>query len=117
MPFTFVFNGTYFELEHLFEGLNRFAVRSSSGALKVSGRLLTVQSVHLSPISGEAARARAPQADAARSPPAPTCCPSARASRQAPAKPRRRAPRPQLGRNLELPDHAGHRQGDPMTDF
>jgi len=53
MPFTFVFNGTFFSLEHLFEQLNRFTVRSASGALKVSGRLLTVQSVHLAPQASE----------------------------------------------------------------
>jgi len=60
MPFTFVFNGTYFDLEHLFEQLNRFTVRNASGALQVSGRLLTVQSVHLSPISGEATKSKGP---------------------------------------------------------
>jgi hypothetical protein len=49
MPFTFVFNGSYFDLEHLFDSLNRFTVRSTSGGLQVSGRLLTVQSVKLAP--------------------------------------------------------------------
>jgi hypothetical protein len=51
MPFTFVFNGTYFDLEHLFGQLNHFAQRTASGALQVSGRLLTIQSVKLSPLS------------------------------------------------------------------
>jgi hypothetical protein len=61
MPFTFVFNGTYFELEHLFEQLNRFTVRNASGSLQVSGRLLTVQSVHLSPLSGgESTKSKGP---------------------------------------------------------
>lgn len=50
MPFTFIFNGTYFDLEHLFEGLDRFTLRTTSGSLQVSGRLLTIQSVKLTPI-------------------------------------------------------------------
>jgi Tfp pilus assembly protein PilO len=60
MPFTFVFNGTYFDLEHLFEQLNRFTVRNASGALQVSGRLLTVQSVHLAPLSAGVAQGKGP---------------------------------------------------------
>jgi Tfp pilus assembly protein PilO len=53
MPFTFVFNGTFFDLEHLFENLGRFTVRTTSGGLQVSGRLLTIQSVKLAPaVSG-----------------------------------------------------------------
>jgi hypothetical protein len=53
MPFTFVFDGTFFQLEHLFERINHFAVRTPTGGLKVSGRLLTVQSVRLSPQASE----------------------------------------------------------------
>jgi Tfp pilus assembly protein PilO len=50
MPFTFVFNGTFFDLEHLFETVDGFAKRNpTSGALQVDGRLLTIQSVKLSP--------------------------------------------------------------------
>jgi len=49
MPFTFVFNGSFFELEHLFRQLNGFTVRQASGGLQVSGRLLTIQSVKLAP--------------------------------------------------------------------
>jgi Tfp pilus assembly protein PilO len=52
MPFTFVFNGTYDELSHLFDQLNRFTVRTASGGLRVSGRLLTIQSVKLAPTTG-----------------------------------------------------------------
>jgi hypothetical protein len=55
MPFTFVFNGSFFDLEHLFEGLNRFTVRTTSGGLQVSGRLLTIQAVKLAP-SGASAK-------------------------------------------------------------
>jgi hypothetical protein len=51
MPFTFVFDGSFFDLEHLFEGLNRFTLRTSAGDLQVSGRLLTIQSVKLSPLA------------------------------------------------------------------
>lgn len=50
MPFTFVFNGGFFDLEHLFTQLTAFTARTSSGALKVSGRLLTIQSVKLAPV-------------------------------------------------------------------
>jgi Tfp pilus assembly protein PilO len=50
MPFTFVFNGSFFNLEHLFQQLNRFTQRTASGSLQISGRLLTVQSVKLAPL-------------------------------------------------------------------
>jgi hypothetical protein len=56
MPFTFVFNGNFFNLEHLFQKLNRFTERTASGSLQISGRLLTVQSVKLAPITSTAAK-------------------------------------------------------------
>ena len=49
MPFTFVFNGSFFDLYNLFQQLNRFTLRTSSGSLRVSGRLLTIQGVQLAP--------------------------------------------------------------------
>jgi Tfp pilus assembly protein PilO len=49
MPFTFVFNGSFFDLYKLFQQLNRFTLRTSSGSLQVTGRLLTIQSVQLAP--------------------------------------------------------------------
>lgn len=49
MPFTFVFNGSFFDLEHLFHQLDSFASTTSSGAIQVRGRLLTIQSIKLSP--------------------------------------------------------------------
>jgi hypothetical protein len=55
MPFTFVFNGSFFNLEHLFQQLNRFTQRAVSGSLQVSGRLLTVQSVKLAPLAASGA--------------------------------------------------------------
>jgi hypothetical protein len=68
MPFTFVFNGRFFELEHLFQQLNGFTVRRASGNLQVSGRLLTIQSVKLAPTTEQAAAAGpGGQAGAARS--------------------------------------------------
>ncbi|HWG07591.1 MAG TPA: hypothetical protein VN672_01145 [Solirubrobacteraceae bacterium] len=51
MPFTFVFNGTFKDLYHLFQQLNGYTVRTTSGGLRVSGRLLTIQSTKLSPLS------------------------------------------------------------------
>jgi Tfp pilus assembly protein PilO len=55
MPFTFVFNGSFFDLEHLFHRLSGFATRTTSGSLQVSGRLLTIQSVKLAPVASNAA--------------------------------------------------------------
>jgi Tfp pilus assembly protein PilO len=54
MPFTFIFNGSYSDLYHLFQQLNQATVRTSSGGLQVSGRLLTLQGVKLEPVSKEA---------------------------------------------------------------
>jgi hypothetical protein len=47
MPFTFVFNGGFFDLYHLFQQLNQFTERTPAGVLHISGRLLTVQGVKL----------------------------------------------------------------------
>jgi len=52
MPFTFVFNGTFPSLYKLFQQLNGFTVRTTSGQLKISGRLLTIQGVKLAPAIG-----------------------------------------------------------------
>ena len=49
MPFTFVFNGNFFDLYRLFQQLNGFAQRTADGGLQVRGRLLTIQSVRLAP--------------------------------------------------------------------
>ncbi len=49
MPFTFVFNGSFFDLERLFHQLDSFASTTSSGAIQVRGRLLTIQSIKLAP--------------------------------------------------------------------
>ncbi len=49
MPFSFVFNGSFFDLNDLLQQLDRFTLRTSSGSLQVSGRLLTIQSVSLAP--------------------------------------------------------------------
>jgi hypothetical protein len=47
MPFTFVFNGSFNDLYHLFKTLDGATLRTSSGGLEVSGRLLTLQGVKL----------------------------------------------------------------------
>jgi Tfp pilus assembly protein PilO len=52
IPFTFSFEGSYFDLEHLFSKLTSFATLDSAGNIEVSGRLLTIQSVSLSPGTG-----------------------------------------------------------------
>jgi hypothetical protein len=53
MPFTFVFGGSFNDLYHLFQQLNAATVRTSSGGLQVSGRLLTLQAVKLEPAAAE----------------------------------------------------------------
>jgi Type II secretion system (T2SS), protein M len=47
MPFTFVFEGTYVDLYHLLNQVQGFTVQSASGTVRVSGRLLTIQSTNL----------------------------------------------------------------------
>lgn len=47
MPFTFTFSGSFVALNHLLQQLDRFTVVTASGGLRVSGRLLTIQSVKL----------------------------------------------------------------------
>jgi Tfp pilus assembly protein PilO len=51
MPFTFVFNGNFFDLYNLFQQLNGFTQRTASGQLQIRGRLLTIQSVKLAPVT------------------------------------------------------------------
>jgi Tfp pilus assembly protein PilO len=51
MPFTFVFNGSFADLYHLFRQLDQATARTSSGGLQVSGRLLTLQGMQLRPQS------------------------------------------------------------------
>lgn len=51
MPFTFVFNGSFDDLYHLFQQLNGYTTRTTSGGLQVSGRLLTIQSTKLAPLT------------------------------------------------------------------
>jgi hypothetical protein len=49
MPFTFVFAGGFFSLEHLFRQLTAFTTHQGADGVRVSGRLLTIQSVKLAP--------------------------------------------------------------------
>jgi Tfp pilus assembly protein PilO len=49
MPFTFIFNGSFFDLEKLFHRIDGFTVRTTAGTLHVSGRLMTIQGVKLAP--------------------------------------------------------------------
>jgi len=57
MPFTFTFNGSFFNLERLFQKLTSFAKLSSSGTVNVNGRLLTIQNVALTGGGGAPASA------------------------------------------------------------
>jgi len=50
LPFTFTFEGTFADLYRLFLQLNQATVRTASGGLQVSGRLLTIQSTKLAPV-------------------------------------------------------------------
>jgi hypothetical protein len=58
MPFTFVFNGSFNDLYHMFQQMNRFTTRTTSGGLQVSGRLLTIQSTKLLPSTTTTAGAK-----------------------------------------------------------
>jgi Tfp pilus assembly protein PilO len=51
MPFTFVFTGTFADLYHLIRQLDQATMRTSTGELHVSGRLLTLQGLKLAPQS------------------------------------------------------------------
>jgi Tfp pilus assembly protein PilO len=53
-PFTFVFNGNFIDLSKLLGQLEGFTVLTSNGPLRVSGRLLTIDSVTLAPNANEA---------------------------------------------------------------
>jgi hypothetical protein len=53
MPFTFVFEGGFDDLYHLFRQLNGATVRTASGNLQVSGRLLTLQGLKLEPATSD----------------------------------------------------------------
>jgi hypothetical protein len=57
MPFTFVFEGSFTDLYHLFQQMNGYTTRTTSGGLRVSGRLLTIQGTKLAPASTTAANA------------------------------------------------------------
>jgi hypothetical protein len=48
-PFTFIFTGSFVDLYKLLDQLEGFTVKTSSGALHVNGRLLTIDSVSLAP--------------------------------------------------------------------
>jgi Tfp pilus assembly protein PilO len=58
LPFTFVFEGSFFHLEHLLGQLTDFATPTASGGLQVSGRLLTIQSVKLAPSTSTAGQGK-----------------------------------------------------------
>lgn len=57
MPFTFIFGGGFFSMEHLFRQLTAFTTHTAGGGLQVSGRLLTIQSVKLAPEAAEKGKA------------------------------------------------------------
>jgi hypothetical protein len=59
MPFTFVFNGSFDSLYNLFQQLDAFTtLHTTSGELNVSGRLLTIQSIKLGPVSASGGSAQ-----------------------------------------------------------
>ncbi len=51
LPFTFVFEGGFFELEHLLRQLADLTTLEGAHDVQVAGRLLTIQSVKLTPAS------------------------------------------------------------------
>jgi len=48
MPFTFIFRGSFFDLNHLLGTVDNFTQNTAAG-VQVSGRLLTIQSISLEP--------------------------------------------------------------------
>lgn len=46
MPFTFVFRGSFFDLNHLLSTVDKFTLNTAAG-VQVSGRLLTIQGISL----------------------------------------------------------------------
>jgi len=102
MPFTFVFSGSFFDLYKLFQQIDHFTLRTSSGSLQVSGRLLTVQDIQLAPASaGEKTSSRL---TGTITPPR-MCSPRARlrAARRRRRRRARRRPRARLLRALRPP--------------
>jgi hypothetical protein len=51
--FTFVFDGSFVDLYKLLDQLEGLTAQTTSGSLRVDGRLLTIDSVNLAPVSGE----------------------------------------------------------------
>ena len=51
LPFTFTFTGNFFHLANFFDLLQRFVVASSEH-VSVSGRLMTINSISLTPVGG-----------------------------------------------------------------
>jgi hypothetical protein len=47
MPFSFVFDGSFFDMERFFTGVQRFASIGDNSTLSVRGRLLTVDGFSL----------------------------------------------------------------------
>jgi hypothetical protein len=52
-PFTFIFSGSFVELYKLLDQLEGFTAQTPSGSLHVKGRLLTIDSVSLTPDASE----------------------------------------------------------------
>jgi cobalamin biosynthesis Mg chelatase CobN len=48
MPFTFEFDGSFFDMEHFFTGVQRFASVAGENAVTVRGRLMTIDGFSLS---------------------------------------------------------------------
>jgi Tfp pilus assembly protein PilO len=54
LPFTMTFSGSYSDLYGLFQSLDSSTVRTAAGGLQISGRLMTVSSIKLAPVSAGA---------------------------------------------------------------
>jgi Tfp pilus assembly protein PilO len=62
LPFTFTFSGSYQDLCRLLTQLEDFTAQGRSGALRVSGRLLTIQSISLGGATGGPSSSGSPAA-------------------------------------------------------
>lgn len=71
MPLSFVFKGSFFDMQHMLERVHDF-VRTSGQGLVVSGRLLSVDDIQLEPMSEGFPRVQATISASAYTMPAPT---------------------------------------------